>query len=90
MSLSMEPLVSCTPKWQETIVPLLIPFLSSEPQFSIKRRRSEDQEAFNTGTTMLSSQFSELPPEPATKDTDQCSRPTDPIPLDNDPQFELK
>jgi hypothetical protein len=89
MSLWMEPSVSYTQRWPVIIVRLPIQFLSSERLFSTKRRRLEDQEVSNTETTMLSSPFCELLLEPVTRDTEVSSKPTDPIPSDNDPRFEL-
>jgi hypothetical protein len=68
---------------------LLIQFQSSEQLFSTKRRRLEDQEVFNTETTMLSSPFCGLLPEPVTRDTEVSSKPTGPIPSDNDHRFKL-
>jgi len=84
---SMEQSASCTLKWQETIVPPLILFPSSEQQCSTRRKRSEDQEAFNTGTIKLSSLSSELLPELVIKDTELSSRLTDQTPSGNDPHI---
>lgn len=53
----MEPWVNSMQKWQETIVPLLIQFLSSELQFSTRRMRLEDPNPSNSETASLSFPF---------------------------------
>ena len=84
MSLSMEQLVNSTLRWQETTELHLTPSLSSRPQFSTRKTKSEDQDQSNTETQTSNSQFWELLQEPATGDTEPSLKPTAPTPSTND------
>jgi hypothetical protein len=83
----MELLASCIQKWQVIIVHLLTLSPLSEQQSLTRRKRSEDQEVFNSGTVKLGSLSSGLLPEPVISDTELSLRLTDQTPSGNDPHI---
>ena len=85
--LSMEPSVSFIKKWPETTELTRTLFPSSEPQSFIEKTKSEDPRATFTETASSGSPFSDPSQEPATRDIEPSSRPTDPTPSNSDVQY---
>ena len=82
--LSMEQSANFTWIWLVTTELQEILFQLLELLFSIKKMISEDQDLIYSEKTILSSPSLELSQEPATKDTEQSSKPPSQEHSDND------